>query len=126
MFVKRKFPNVPFNPYHVTVTAAGFAPYAQDVEVRSAVPLSVKIELAVSGKSSAVTVTAGQDMLENDSTFHTDVDRGLFDKLPLESQSSSMSSLVTLATRDKASSDSPRGKSAFRNGSGTAHLPTGR
>ena len=92
------FPNVPFNPYHLTVTAAGFTPYAQDVEVRSAVPLSVKIELAVSGRSSAVTVTAGQDLLENDSTFHTDVDRGLFDKLPLESQSSSMSSLVTLAT----------------------------
>jgi hypothetical protein len=22
------FPNVPFNPYHLTVTAAGFAPYA--------------------------------------------------------------------------------------------------
>jgi TonB-dependent receptor-like protein len=45
-----------------------------------------------------ITVPAGQDLLENDSTFHTDVDRGLFDKLPLESQSSSMSSLVTLAT----------------------------
>ena len=92
------FPNVPFNPYHLTVTAAGFAPYAQDIEVRSAVPLSVKIELAVSGRSAAITVPAGQDLLENDSTFHTDVDRELFDKLPLESQSSSMSSLVTLAT----------------------------
>ena len=34
--------------------------------------------------------------MENSSTFHTDVDRGLFDKLPLESQSSSLSSLVTL------------------------------
>src|SRR5205823_1294360 len=34
----------------------------------------------------------------NDPTFHTDVDRQLFDKLPLESQSSSLSSLVTLAT----------------------------
>ena len=38
------------------------------------------------------------DLLENDPTFHTDVDRGLFDKLPLESQSSSVSSLVALAT----------------------------
>ena len=34
--------------------------------------------------------------MENDPTFHTDVDRGLFDKMPLESQSSSVSSLVTL------------------------------
>ena len=36
--------------------------------------------------------------MENDPTFHTDVDANLFDKLPLESQSSSVSSLVTLST----------------------------
>src|SRR4029078_4432130 len=40
----------------------------------------------------------GQDLLENTSTFHTDVDRGLFDKMPLESASSSVSSLVTLSS----------------------------
>ncbi len=39
-----------------------------------------------------------QDLLENDPTFHTDVDKSLFDKLPLESASSSVSSLVTLST----------------------------
>ncbi|HSS99849.1 MAG TPA: carboxypeptidase-like regulatory domain-containing protein, partial [Terriglobales bacterium] len=32
-------PNVPFNPYHVTVTGKGFAPYAGDVDVRSTVPV---------------------------------------------------------------------------------------
>ena len=36
--------------------------------------------------------------MENDPTGHTDVDRALFDKIPLESQSSSLSSLVTLAS----------------------------
>ena len=41
---------------------------------------------------------AAEDLLENTPTFHTDVDRAIFDKLPLESQSSSVSSLVTLAT----------------------------
>src|SRR5262249_10038518 len=40
----------------------------------------------------------GADLLENTSIFHTDVDRDLFDKLPLESQSSSLSSLVTLSS----------------------------
>ena len=40
----------------------------------------------------------GGDLLENDSTFHTDLDRDLFSKLPLESQSSSLSSLVTLSS----------------------------
>jgi hypothetical protein len=92
------FPNVPFNPYHMTVAAAGFAQNAQDVEVRSAVPVSVKVSLIVAGSSSSVTVEAGADLVENDPTGHTDVDRALFDKIPLESQSSSLSSLVTLAS----------------------------
>ena len=45
-----------------------------------------------------MTVEAGADLVENDPIGHTDVDRGLFDKIPLESQSSSMSSLVTQAS----------------------------
>jgi hypothetical protein len=92
------FPNVPFNPYHMTVTAAGFAQYAQDVEIRSALGVNVKVSLTVASSTDTVTVEAGADLVENDPTAHTDVDRGLFDKLPLESQSSSLSSLVTLAT----------------------------
>ena len=96
------FPNVPFNPYHLKVTAAGFAPYAQDVEIRSAVPVDIKISLQVAGSSESVTVEAAGDLLENDSTAHTDVDRGLFDKIPLESASSSLSSLVTLASPGSA------------------------
>ena len=92
------FPNVPFNPYHMTVTAAGFAQTAQDVEIRSALGVNVKVNLAVAGSSEAVTVEAGEDLVENDPIGHTDVDRGLFDKIPLESQSSSVSSLVTLAS----------------------------
>jgi hypothetical protein len=45
-----------------------------------------------------VTVESSADLVETDPTTHTDVDRNLFDKLPLESQSSSLSSLVTLAS----------------------------
>jgi hypothetical protein len=96
---KFTFTNIPFNNYHLTVTAEGFAAAVQDVEPRSAVPVSVAIKLNVAGSTTAVTVEAkGEDLLENDPTFHTDVDKNLFDKLPLESQSSSLSSLVTLAT----------------------------
>jgi hypothetical protein len=82
----------------MTVTAAGFAQYAQDVEIRSALGVNVKVSLTVASSTDTVTVEAGADLVENDPTAHTDVDRGLFDKLPLESQSSSLSSLVTLAT----------------------------
>jgi hypothetical protein len=96
---KFSIPNVPFNPYHVTVTAQGFNSYSQDTDVRSVVPVNLNISLKVQGSEETVTVeAAGGDLLENDSTFHTDVDRDLFDKIPLESSSSSVSSLITLAT----------------------------
>jgi hypothetical protein len=92
------FPNLPFNPYHLTVNHTGFSSYARDVEVRSTVPENVSIKLAVGAESTTVTVEGGEDLLENDPTFHTDVDRSLFQKVPLESQSSSLSSLVTLVS----------------------------
>jgi len=96
---KFEFTNVPFNPYHLTVKAQSFAPYAQDVEPRFSVPVVVAVKLSVATSTTAVTVEAnGGDLVENDPTFHTDVDKNLFDKLPLESQSSSVSSLVTLST----------------------------
>ena len=91
-------PNVPFNPYHLTVTSTGFNPYAQDIVVRSAVPVSLSLTLKVKGSAETVTVEAGGDLIEKDPHFHTDVDRALFEKVPLESESSSVSSLVTLAT----------------------------
>ena len=93
-----QFANVPFNPYHLTVTATGFASFVQDVDVRSGVPVKVNSALNVGAASTTVTVESGGDLVENDPTFHTDVDRSLFQKLPLESQSSSLSSLVTLAS----------------------------
>jgi hypothetical protein len=92
-------PNVPFNQYHMTVSADGFAAYIQDVDVRSLVPLNVKVALQVSGSSEVVTVEgSGGDLIENDPTFHTDVDKAIVDRLPLESQSSSLSSAITLVT----------------------------
>jgi hypothetical protein len=94
-----RFTNVPFNPYHVTVTAAGFAAYTTDADVRSAVPTSLQVSLKVSSEVQTVRVEAnGGDLVEKDPSFHTDVDTSLTERMPLESQSSSVSSLVTLAT----------------------------
>src|SRR5271170_4873186 len=87
--------NVPFNPYHMTVSATGFAGYVQDIDVRSSVPISLKISLQLAGSNSTVVVEAAGDLLETDSTSHTDVDRALFNEVPLESASSSVSALVT-------------------------------
>jgi hypothetical protein len=93
-----QFTNLPFNPYHLAVSMSGFAAYSQDVEVRSTVPVTLKNALGVGGSSTVVDVTAGADLVESDPTFHTDLDRNSFSKLPLESQSSSLSSLVTLSS----------------------------
>ena len=92
-------PNIPFNPYHLAVSVKGFAPYTQDVDIRSVVPTSLNIGVKLSGSTETVTVEGGgADLIEADSTFHTDVDRNLFNKVPLENASSSVSSLVTLVT----------------------------
>jgi len=93
-----QFVNLPFNPYHLVISAAGFASTSQDVEVRSTTPQVVTTQLQVGMASTTVTVEGGGDLVENDPTFHTDLDRNMITKLPLESQSSSMSSLVTLAS----------------------------
>ena len=94
-----QFTNLPFNPYHLTVALKGFAPSAQDVQVRSTVPITLKTALTIGMASTVVDVNAnGGDLVETDSTFHTDLDRDMFIKLPLESQSSSLSSLVTLSS----------------------------
>jgi hypothetical protein len=94
-----RFTNLPFNPYRLFVTAKGFSLNTQDVDVRSTVPTTLEISLKLGTTSDNITVEAtGAELLETESTPHTDVDRELFDKLPLESVSSSLSSLVTLAS----------------------------
>ncbi len=91
--------NLPFNNYHLVASNPGFQSSVEDVDVRSSVPITLKISLQLGTTATTVDVVSnGADLVESDSTAHTDVDRGLFDKLPLESTTSSLSSLVTLAT----------------------------
>jgi hypothetical protein len=94
-----EFTNVPFNPYHLSVAAPGFQDIDQDVEVRTSVPIDLKFNLEIAAGVTTVTVQGeAADLIEETPTNHTDVDRTLFEKLPLESASSSVSSLITLAT----------------------------
>src|SRR5438046_1007146 len=46
---KFNIPNVPFNPYHLTITDSGFAPFTQDVDVRSVVPVTLTVGLNIAG-----------------------------------------------------------------------------
>src|SRR5579864_5049804 len=85
-----RFASVPFNPYHMTVSAAGFASISQQVEVRSLVTVNVPVTLKVGESSTTVTVEGKAGLIENDPVAHTDVDRDLFQKMPIESASSSV------------------------------------
>jgi hypothetical protein len=102
-----EIPNVPFNKYQVEVTAPGFARLRQALDIHSVIAANLNLVLQIAAASQTVTVeaNAASDLVENDPTFHTDVDRDLFTKVPLESQSSSLSALVT-ATTPGISSDS--------------------
>ena len=92
-----QFNNLPLNPYHLSVNATGFTTFTTDVSVRSSVAVTPVIAMQIGGATTTVTVT-GDDLVENDSSLHTDLDRDLIEKLPLESSSSSVSSLVTLSS----------------------------
>ncbi len=92
------FANVPFNSYQVAVKAQGFAPQTQNVNVQSPVPLRLKIPLKLTGATTTVTVESAASLIQTTSTAETQVSSQLFEKLPLESASSSLSSLVTEAS----------------------------
>ena len=90
-----EFTNVPFNPYSIDVTAKGFATLSQNTSVDSAVATHLKLTLQVGSATQTVTVESQGPMVEDDPDFHVDIDRDLFNKVPLESQSSGLSALVT-------------------------------
>jgi Carboxypeptidase regulatory-like domain/TonB-dependent Receptor Plug Domain len=91
--------NIPFNTYRLNVTADTLAPMTKTVDLQSFVPVEVNVTLAIAAASTTVEVTtSGNEMVEADPVGHTDVDRDVFSKIPLESLSSSVSSVVTLAS----------------------------
>ncbi len=92
------FLNVPFNPYNLTVTNAGFQPFSKVVQVSSAIAVNVPVALQVATSTQSVTVEAPPDLVESDPTAHTDIDRTMIDHLPLEDPSSALSSIVTEAS----------------------------
>jgi hypothetical protein len=100
-----EFSNVTFNSYQLAVSANGFAPQRKAVDIHSVVGTTLKVALQVATADSTVTVEASGDLVDTDPTFHTDVDRDLFVKVPMESESSGLSSLVT-ATTPGVSADS--------------------
>jgi hypothetical protein len=93
------FNNLSPNPYHLAVTAQGFQTLERDVDVRTGVPITVDLSLALAGASSSVEVVGhNEDLLERSPTAHTDVDQTLIAKLPIESSAGGLNQVVTLAS----------------------------
>jgi hypothetical protein len=91
--------NIPPNPYHVEVSAPNFATSAQDIDIRSTVPVSLKISLMVAGAAQSVTVEAnGADLLENVPYAHNDVDISSLSKLSVSSPGAGVSDAVMLSS----------------------------
>src|SRR5215471_16920593 len=94
-----RFTSVPANPYHLEVTAPGFNPFAQDISVRSAVPISIKASLALAGSKTTVDVEAGgADLVEVDPSAHVDVDRSQFSKIPMADPAAGLSQAIVNST----------------------------
>jgi hypothetical protein len=94
-----RFNDVPPNNYQLNVSADGFNPSQQELTVRTAVPISLKIPLAVGGAAETVTVSSvsASDVLENVPSTHTDVDQTLISRLPVRSPGSGLSDVITQA-----------------------------
>src|SRR3954467_3437762 len=95
---KYVFSNLPPNPYHITVQAQGFQTSERDVDVRSGVPITLDLTLALGATTAVEVVGHAGDLLERDPTAHTDIDQTLIAKLPLETSSSGLNQIVTMAS----------------------------
>ena len=90
-----RFFNVPFNPYRITVHEANFSEATQNISVSSSIPVLLPFTLSIAGSSTVVDVEAPMDLNETDPNAHTDIDRSTINRLPIDSQSSALSSIVT-------------------------------
>ena len=91
------FVNLPLNTYTLTITAAGFALATQTAGVHSVVPINLPTTLQVSGVGTSITVEAAPE-IATETTFQSDIDRAEINKLPMESESSGLSSIITASS----------------------------
>jgi carboxypeptidase family protein len=90
-----RFDNIPPNKYALSVSAQGFSAVQQAVDVRSAVPQSLKISLIVAGTSATVEVSSAADLVENVPSAHNDVDQSLIGRMVLTTPGGGLSDVIT-------------------------------
>jgi Carboxypeptidase regulatory-like domain len=90
--------NIPPNPYHLEVSAAGFSAFTQEVTIRNSVAIEVKAILPVAQAISSVNVEASGAVVETDPSAHVDVDRSAFQRLPESSPGGGLADAITYST----------------------------
>jgi len=92
------FRNLPLNPYQISITAQGFRPFQQSIDIRSGVQQELPpFTLQLAGATATAEVRAqSTDLVELTPTAHTDVDQSRVAKLPVETQSG-LNQAITLA-----------------------------
>lgn len=94
-----RFGNLPFNHYHLGAVATGFASATADAEVHSIGEVSTTLKLEVATASTVVNVDAeSSDLVSTQTSSATTIDREIIERLPIESASSGLGSIVTLST----------------------------
>ena len=90
--------NIPPNQYHVEISAADFQTQTQDLSVRAAVPVNLKVTLLLATTRTEVEVHSDAgDLVESVPTAHVDIDRELFARLPQQTPGAGISDVITMA-----------------------------
>ncbi len=92
------FVNVPFDPYRVLASTPNLRGAAHVVNITSTVPVTMNLTVAVAAASETVDVEATGDLTPTDPNFHTDVNQTMIQRLPVETPTSELSSIVTELT----------------------------
>jgi len=90
---------IPPNTYRLHVLVPGFQPHIEEVAVRSAVPIDLKITLALAGQQTSITVeTAAATIVENKAAVSDTVDRRFLAALPAFSPDSGLNDAIMMTT----------------------------
>src|SRR5438128_2381027 len=90
--------NIPQNNYQLTVTAPGFGAATQQVDVRSALPITANTSLKLAAGSTVVDVVENGAAVEEDPAAHQDVDRSSFLKLPTFDPGGTLNQAITYSS----------------------------
>ena len=91
-----QFFNIPFNPYMLRIDATSFQTVYKQLDVRSPIPMEVKIELTTTLTESVKVTAEREAQLETDTSMsHVDIDKSFIAKAPAPIASRAMEQIVT-------------------------------